>query len=70
MLSSSTFYNIVRLPCLIEEGLKRSVLADVGEPAMPRQRLDPVLLLSFRRVWTEVDIDRAILGFVRAGRRC
>lgn len=37
-----------------------AVQADVGEPALPLQRFDPVLLLTIRRLWTEVDIDRTI----------
>jgi hypothetical protein len=49
------FYNVVRFPCLLEEGLKRAVQAEEGEPALPWQRLYPILVLTLRRLRTKVD---------------
>lgn len=60
MLLSIKLLQYPPVPYLLEQGLKRAVQADVGEPALPRQRFDPVLLLTIRRLWTEVDIDRTI----------
>lgn len=52
--------DVVGPPSLVEEGLQRSVEADVGKPAFPRHGLDPVFLLADRCGWPEVNVVGAV----------
>src|SRR5882724_9804590 len=58
--SSLHLNDVVRLPRLIEERLRRAVEAHIREPAPARHRLDPVLLLAGCHLRAEKDVHRTI----------
>ncbi len=47
---SPYLFDVVGLPCLVEERVQRAVETEEREPAFARDRLDPVLLFA-RGLW-------------------
>src|ERR1700740_3098028 len=52
------FFEVSRLPASIESGRFRPIDAEVDKPSFPRNRLDPLVLMSRRSSRTEVEIGR------------
>src|SRR5215510_4586027 len=50
---------VARLPASVERGLLGSVNAEIGEPALAGDGLDPLGFFAGRRGWAEVEFDCA-----------